>query len=119
MEPKIRRKFKAIPITLTTSSASAATIRFDDIAGGLLLVGTQSTNATTVQIWAAADTSASTGWCRVRDDSGSAKDITLSPSSTEGRAYQLPDAVYGAGVIRLVAGSTNGTSAVCVVTLKT
>lgn len=36
MEPKIRRKFKALPVTVATGTASATTIRWDDAAGGAI-----------------------------------------------------------------------------------
>ena len=117
MEPKIRRKFKALGVTLSTATASATTIRWDDVAGGTLLMGTVNTNATTIQLWASGTTDGTFG--RLYDASGSAADITLAPSLTEARTYALPDAAYGVGALKLVAGSTNATAAICVVTLKT
>jgi len=116
-EPKIRRKFKAVGITLSTATASATTLRWDDVAGGTLEMGTVSTAATTIQVWASEATAGSFG--RLYDSSGAAADITLSPSTTESRVYALPDACYGAGAIKLVAGSTAATAAVCIVTMKT
>ena len=35
-DQKIRRKYKSLPITLTTATASATTLRWDDVAGGAL-----------------------------------------------------------------------------------
>jgi hypothetical protein len=56
-EPKIRRKYKSLPITLTTATQSATTIRWDDVAGGALWVGTGSTAASqTLQLWASPTT---------------------------------------------------------------
>lgn len=116
-EPKIRRKFKAVGVTLGTSTSTSTTLRWDDVAGGTLEMGTVSTNATSIQVWAS--DSASSAFGRLYDSSGSAADITLSPSATEARVYALPDACYGAGAIKLVAGQAAGTAAVCIVTLKT
>ena len=116
-EQKIRRKFKAISVTLSTATAAATTLRWDDVAGGTLEMGTVSTAATTVQVWASE--SESTAFGRLYNTDGSAADITLSPSTTESRVYALPDACYGAGALKLVAGSTAATAAVCIVTMKT
>lgn len=117
MEPKIRRKFKAVPVTLTTSSASATTLRFDDVAGGTLEMGTVATAATSIQLWGSDAVSGTYG--RVYNADGSAADITLAASTTEARVYALPDAAFGVGALRLVAGQAAATAAVCIVTLKT
>ncbi len=116
-EPKIRRKFKAVSVTLSTATAAATTLRWDDVAGGTLEMGTVSTAASTIQVWASE--SESTAFGRLYNTDGSAADITLSPSTTESRVYALPDACYGAGALKLVAGSTAATAAVCIVTMKT
>ncbi|MDA0969333.1 MAG: hypothetical protein O3A60_02725 [Planctomycetota bacterium] len=116
-DPKIRRKFKSLPVTLTTATQSATTIRWDDIAGGSLYVGTVSTNASTLQVWASPATDGN--WGRVYASDGSAADITLAPSTATPQVYSLPDAAYGVGAIRIVAGDTHSTSAVAVVMLKT
>lgn len=117
MEPKIRRKFKSVPITLSTASAAATTLRWDDIAGGALLMGTSSTNVTTLNIWASDRVDGTFG--RLRKVDGSAADLTLSASSTEPRIYALPDETYGCGAIKIVSASTNSTATQCVVLLKT
>ncbi len=106
-DPKIRRKFKSLPVTLTTATQSATTIRWDDI----------STNASTLQVWASPATDGN--WGRVYASDGSAADITLAPSTATPQVYSLPDAAYGVGAIRIVAGDTHSTSAVAVVMLKT
>jgi hypothetical protein len=116
-EPKIRRKFKAIPITLSTSTAIATTLRWDDVAGGTLEMGTSSTNVTTLQVWASDAVEGTFG--RLYKVDGSAADITLSPSTTQARVYALPDETYGCGAIKIVSVSTNSTSASCIVTMKT
>jgi hypothetical protein len=115
-EPKIRRKFKAVPITLSTSVAAATTLRWDDVAGGTLEMGTVSTAATTVQVWASDATTGTFG--RLYKVDGSAADLTLAPSTTEARVYALPDETYGCGAIRLVAAQAAATAASCIVTMK-
>lgn len=117
MEPKIRRKYKAVPVTLTTSSASATTLRWDDVAGGALEIGTVATAVTTIQVWASDSTTSTFG--RLYKVDGSAADITLSSSTTEARVYALPDEVYGCGAIRLVANNAAATAAAAIVMLKT
>lgn len=117
MEPKIRRKFKALGITLSTATASATTIRWDDVAGGSLQMGTVVTAATSIQLWASSTPDGPFG--RLYNADGSAADITLAPSLTEPRTYAVPDAAYGVGALKFISATTNSTAAVCVVTLKT
>lgn len=117
-DPKIRRKYKSVPISLTTATQSATAIRWDDVAGGSVYLGTVSTAASqTLQLWASA--SLDGPWGRVYAADGSAADITLAPSTVTPQVYALPDASYGVGALRIVAGSTNSTSATAVVMLKT
>ena len=116
-EPKIRRKYKSLPITLTTATASATVLRWDDVAGGALYMGTVVTNAATLQLWASPAVDGN--WGRVYAADGSAADITLAPSTTQPRVYSLPDAAYGVGALRIVSGDTHSTNAVAVVMLKT
>ena len=116
-EPKIRRKYKAIPVTITTSSALSTTLRWDDVAGGALEMGTVSSAVTTIQVWASDAVTSTFG--RLYKVDGSAADITLAPSATEARVYALPDEVYGCGAIRLVANNAAATAASTIVMLKT
>lgn len=116
-EPKIRRKYKSLPITLTTATASATVLRWDDVAGGALYMGTVVTNAATLQLWASPTVDGN--WGRVYAADGSAADITLAPSTTQPRVYNLPDAAYGVGALRIVSGDTHSTSATAIVMLKT
>lgn len=116
-DPKIRRKFKAIPVTLSTSTASATTLRWDDVAGGSVQVGTMSTNAATFQIWASNAVDGT--FARLRKVDGTVADITLSPSTVTGSIYAMPDETYGCGAVKVVAGDTNSTSATCIVMMKT
>jgi hypothetical protein len=115
-EPKIRRKFKSVPVTLTTAVDSATAIRWDDVAGGSLAIGTCSTNATSVQVWAAPTVGGTYG--RLYDSSGSAADITLASSTSTPTTYAMPDACYGVGGVKLVAGQADGTATTATVLLK-
>lgn len=117
-EYKIRRKFKAVPITLSTSTAVATTLRWDDVAGGVVELGTVSTaTSQTLQMWASE--SGDTPFGRLYKSDGSVADVTLAPSTVTRTAYALPDETYGCGFLKIVAGSTNTTAALAVVMLKT
>lgn len=118
-ESKIRRKYKSLSVTLATAVADATAVRWDDVAGGTLLLGTVSTNATSIQVWASSAIDGTFG--RVYDSAGTSADVTLAGAevSATATAYSLPDACYGAGAIKLVAGQAAGTAASATVLLKT
>jgi hypothetical protein len=115
-ESKIRRKSRFNTFTLSTSTAVAQTLPMFDMAGGVVSVGTMSTEATAIQLFVS-DTD--TGpFRRLYNADGSAADITLAPSSTEGRAYALPDAVFAAQYVKLLSATTNSTGTSGVVVFK-
>jgi hypothetical protein len=115
-EIKMRRRSRQVPITLTTSTASATTLYLEDFAGGVIDVGTMSASATTLQMWGG---SAEGGtFRRVYNADGSVADITLSPSTSVGAVYALPDAVFGVPYLEILAGSVAGTGVAATVTLK-
>ena len=115
-EYKIKRKTRQFTITLGTATADATTLRADDMAGGVISCGTMRTASVSLQCWGAV---AEAGpYRRVYDASGVAADITLAPSTTEGRVYNLPDALFGVPFIRIVSGTTNSTGTVSVVSFK-
>jgi len=116
MEPKIKRKFRSFQVSLTTTEPTAVPIRLDDVAGGGLVMGTVETSATVLDIWAAASPGGSHGLLRKPD--GSAVELTLSPSTSQSRAYSLPDECYAAGSIKIVGRQAAVTAANCVVMLK-
>jgi len=116
-EPKIRRKFRAIPITLTTAESSSNAVRWDDVAGGTLVIGTVSTNATSIQMWASGSLGGT--YSRLYDSSGAAADLTLAGDTNTPTAYALPDACYGVGAVKLVAGQAEGTNTTATVLVKT
>lgn len=115
-EIKMRRRSRQVPITLTTSTASSATLYLEDFAGGVVDVGTLASGVTTLQMWGA---SSETGtFRRLYNTDGSVADITLSPSTAVGGVYALPDAVFGVPYLEVLAGNTAGTGVAATVTLK-
>jgi hypothetical protein len=115
-EMKIRRRSRQVPITLTTSTASATTLYLEDFAGGVVEIGTIATAATTLQMWGS---SAEGGtFRRVYNTDGSVADITLTPSTAVGGMYALPDAVFGVPYLEVIVGNTAGTGVAAIVTLK-
>jgi hypothetical protein len=115
-EIKIRRRMRDVAVTLHTATSLATTINLSDMAGALVSMGTISTNATTLQMFGA--TAVDGPFHRLYGADGSAADVTLSPSSTEGRAYSLPDAVFAVPFLKIVSATTNSTGTVGVVVMK-
>jgi hypothetical protein len=115
-EIKIKRRTRQVPLTLGTATAAAATLRLDDMAGAVVSLGTMLTASATLQMFGAIDEAGP--YRRVFNADGSAADITLSPSSTDGRVYSLPDAVFALPFLRIVSGATNSTGTVGVVSFK-
>lgn len=113
---KIKRNFRNVTVAIGTVAATSTTLRTDDMAGAVVWIGTQSTNATTFQVWGASTDTAT--FNRIYDAAGTAADITLVPSASESRAYALPDAAYAAPYVKLVSAVAAGTVAAAVVTLK-
>jgi len=104
---RISRLNRDIDITLHTATALATTLDMRDIAGAVLSIGTISTAATTLQMWVGATPTGS--FRRLYKVDGSVADLTLAPSSTEGRAYSLPDEVFGTEYLKIVSATTNST----------
>lgn len=113
---RIKRYERDVPITLHSTTSLATTLRLDDMAGGVVAFGTMSTNSASLQMWGSNETAGSFG--RVYNADGSAADITLSPSSTQGRIYALPDAVFALPFLKIVSGATNSTGTTGIVSLK-
>jgi hypothetical protein len=114
---KIKRFFRSVDITLHTATALATTMRVEDVAGGVVSLGTISTNAVSLQTWGAL--TADAAFRRLYNADGSVADITLAASSTEGRMYALPDAAFGLPFMKIVSATTNSTGTAGVVMLKT
>ena len=112
----ISRKYRDFDITLHTATASATTLDMRDVAGAVVSFGTMSTNASTLQMWVG---TAPTGtFRRLYKSDGSVADLTLAASSTDGRAYALPDEVFGTEYLKIVSATTNSTGTAGVVMFK-
>jgi hypothetical protein len=115
-EIKMRRRSRQVPITLTTSTASATTLYLEDFAGGVVEIGTIATAATTLQMWGASSDGGT--FRRLYNSDGSVADITLTPSTAVGGMYALPDAVFGVPYLEVLVGNTAGTGVAATLTLK-
>ena len=115
-EIKIKRRVRTVSITLGTATADAATIRTDDMAGGCISVGTMITASATLQCWGSVDEAGP--YRQVYGADGSAANITLAPSTSVGRIYSLPDAVFAVPFVKIVSGATNSTGTVGIVAFK-
>lgn len=115
-ESKIRRKHKAHSFTMFTATASCDTIPMIDMAGGVLEMGTVNTNATQINLWVSDSTSGP--FYQLYDKDGAVVKVTLSASSTAGRAYALPDEVFASHFIKFVSHTTNSTGTVGTVMFK-
>lgn len=113
---KIKRYERDVTITLHSTTTLATTLRLDDMAGGVVSLGTMSTNAATLQCWGSHTESGA--FRRVYGADGSAADITLAASSTEGRIYALPDALFGLGFVKILSGTTHSTGTTGIVSFK-
>jgi hypothetical protein len=115
-DSKIRRKSKAHPFTLSTATSVANTIPMFDMAGGIVEVGTMSTNATQLNLWVS-DVEAGPFY-QLFDKDGAVVKINLSASTADGRAYAMPDEVFAAQFIKFVSATTNSTGTVGTVMFK-
>jgi hypothetical protein len=112
----ISRKYRDFDITLHTATSLATTLDMRDVAGAVVSFGTMSTNATSLQMWVSPS---STGtFRRLYKVDGSVADLTLAPSSTDGRAYSLPDEVFGTEYLKIVSATTNSTGTTGIVMFK-
>lgn len=115
-EIKIKRRSRQVTITLHTTTALATTIRMEDYAGGVIDLGTMSTNAATLQMFGASSEAGT--FRRLFKTDGSVADITLAASTAAGRLYSLPDEVFAVPYLQILSGTTNSTGSVGIVTLK-
>lgn len=113
---RIKRYQRDVEITLHTSTVIANTIRLDDMAGGVVSMGTVSTNAATLQMFGSNSTAGT--FRQVFKTDGSAATITLTASSNTGRIYALPDEVFALSYLKILPATTNSTGTVCLVSLK-
>lgn len=112
----ISRKYRDFDITLHTATASATTLDLRDVAGAVVSFGTMSTSATSLQMWASPTPTGT--FRRLYKADGSVADLTLAASSTDGRAYALPDEVFAVEYLKIVSATTNSTGTTGVVMFK-
>ncbi len=115
-ETRMARKVRDNDITVATATALATTLDMRDVAGAIVVFGTMSTNTTTLQMWVSS--TAGGTFRRLYKADGSVADLTLAASSTDGRAYSLPDEVFGSEFLKIVGATTNSTGTVGYVMFK-
>ena len=115
-ESKIRRKNKVNVCTLFTATAACETLPMFDMAGGILEMGTIVTSATTINLWVSDNTTGP--FCQLYKADGSVANITLAPSTTDPRAYALPDEAFASSFVKFVAANTAGTGMVATIMFK-
>ena len=69
-ETRIKRRTRTLTLTIGTATEAATAIRLDDMAGGIISVGTMATAATTLELYGA--TSEGGDYRRVYGADGSA-----------------------------------------------
>ena len=102
---ELSRKVRDADITLTTEVASANTLDMRDMAAAVVAFGTVSGASSTLQLWAS-NASAGT-YRRLCKTDGTVADITFVPSTSEARAFYLPDEAFGVEFLKIVAASTD------------
>lgn len=102
----IRRRARTQAATIGTSTASATTLRVDDVAAGIVFVAAI-TATTTVTLHAAPSADAAFVPLVAADGSPSTLDIGTTPA-----AYPLPPETRGAHLLRLVSVADIGTATV-------
>jgi hypothetical protein len=115
-EIKIKRRVRNVSVTLLTATASVQTLRLDDMAGAVISLGTMVTASSSLQMWGSVDEAGP--YRRLYKADGSAADITLAPSTSDGRIYSLPDEVFALPYLKIVSGATNSTGTIGVVSFK-
>ena len=133
-EIHIRRRTRQQAVVIGTAASESSTLRVDDMAGGILHLGSPSSAVTAISIFGSHE--AATDFREVRDDSGAPATIRVARQQgtavgTIGtttavvnvftgmsNAYALPDAVHGLPFLRLVADADVGTAAESSVSLK-
>ena len=105
-EVLIRRRARTQSATIGTSTASASTLRVDDVAAGVVFVAAITATAT-LTIYAAPSADAAFVPLVAADGSPSTIDIGTMPA-----AYPLPPETRGAHLLRLVSMAGIGTATV-------
>lgn len=109
-----QRKARRQAATISTSSATASTVRFDDVAAGVLVLGGLSTAVAAIVLWASDTQGGPYGPLRAADGSP----VAITTSTTSVSCHVLPDAVRGCHWLRLVSDADPGTAATATITMK-
>lgn len=112
----ITRKSRNIDITLATATSLATTLDMRDVAGAVVSFGTMSSSEASLQMWVAPTSSGT--YRRLYKSDGSVADLTLAASTTDGRAYSLPDEVFAPQYLKILSATTNSTGVAGIVMLK-
>lgn len=115
-EVRIKRRVRQVPITLHSTTTLATTLRLDDMAGAVVSLGTMVTASASLQMWGSM--SEAGPYRRLYNSDGSAADITLAPSTADGRIYSVPDAAFALPWVKILSGATNSTGTVGIVSFK-
>lgn len=104
-EAIIKRKTRLVTFSISSVLATSTAFRADDMAGGVISIGTVSTNASTLQVFCSATVDGE--FRRLRASDGSVADVTLAGSTSAGSAYSLPDAAFSVPYMKIVGGNTH------------
>lgn len=102
-----------VTVAASTATASAATVRVDDMAGGMVAVAAASSIATRMAVFGSVD---DVTYRKLYGSDGAAAEVVLNTAADN--TYTLPDAVYGLQYVRLVPDADPGTAASVTVTVK-
>jgi hypothetical protein len=133
-EVHIRRRTRQQTVAIGTTVDASSTVRFDDMAGGILHLGSPSSAVSSIAVFGSHE--AATDFREVRDASGGPATIrvarqqgtavatigtttaVVSVYTAMSNAYALPDVGHGLPFLRLVADADVGTAAESSVSLK-
>lgn len=92
-------------VQIKTTIADSTAVRVDDMAGAIAAFGTTDASASGFSVWVS---EAEDGdYSRLYSPTGDAVNVAMTGSTTEARAYTLPDEVFAAAYIKLVSLDAN------------
>lgn len=114
---KSKRQFRVVSATIATATASSSTLRLDDMASVVVQLPVLGTSGAVVQVWG--NTTDTGTFTQLYGADGAASTITVPANGTNvGTSVALPAAANGLAYAKLVATSTNATTASASVVLK-
>lgn len=114
---KIKRQFRVITATIATSTASSTTLRLDDMAAAVVQLPVLATSGAVLQVWG--NTVETGAFAQVYGADGTAATLTVPANGTNvATTVAFPAAANGLAYAKLVATSTNATTATASVMLK-